>query len=72
VPGKRKAGASKVFEKYFIMKSTEILLPCKNSFGNTIGAPKTAPAGERPVSSLRCVRWLRSTKGNSSVQVARA
>jgi hypothetical protein len=37
-----------------------------------MGAPKTASAGERPVSSLGCARSPRSTKGNSSDQVAAA
>jgi hypothetical protein len=47
------------------------LLPqCKNSFGKTICVPKTASAGERPVSSLGCALSPRSTKGNSSDHVA--
>ncbi len=37
-----------------------------------MGAPKTASAGERPVSSLGCALSLRSTKGNSSDQVVAA
>jgi hypothetical protein len=50
-----KAGASKVFKKILEMLSTENSSPCKNSFGKTIGVPKTASAGERPVSFLGCV-----------------
>jgi hypothetical protein len=61
--GRERAGASKVFGNFLIIESTEISLPCKNSLGNTIGAPKTASAGETPVSSLGCVRMPRSTKG---------
>jgi hypothetical protein len=34
-----------------------------------MGAPKTASAGERPVSSLGCAQSPRSTKGNYSDQV---
>jgi hypothetical protein len=49
-----KAGASKVFKIVLDMLSTKISSPCKNSFGKTIGVPKTASAGERPVSSLGC------------------
>ncbi len=36
------------------MVSTENSSFCKNSFGKTIFTPKTASAGERPVSSLGC------------------
>jgi hypothetical protein len=50
--GKETAGACKVFEKFFIMASTDNSSFCKNSLGNTIGAPKTASAGERLESSL--------------------
>jgi hypothetical protein len=49
--GREKAGTSKVLEKFFITESTEISSSCKNSLGNTIGAPKTASPRERPVSS---------------------
>jgi hypothetical protein len=63
--GKEEAGASNVFEKFLIMESTEISSVCKNSLGNTIGAPKTASARERPLSSLSYARSLKSTKGNS-------
>jgi hypothetical protein len=70
--GKETAGTWKVFEKCLIIASTEIFLFCKNSLGNTMEAPKTASAGERPVSSLGCARIPRSTKGNSSDQVAAA
>jgi hypothetical protein len=70
--GKEEAGASKVFEKCLIIESTEISSVCKNSLGNTIGAPKTASAGEGPVSSLGCAWSPRSTKGNSSDHVAAA
>jgi hypothetical protein len=52
--GKEEAGASKVFEKILINESTENSSVCKNSSGNTIGAPKTGSAGERPGSSLGC------------------
>jgi hypothetical protein len=31
--GKENVGASKVFEKFLIMESTEISSPCKNSLG---------------------------------------
>jgi hypothetical protein len=69
---KRKSRSIKVFQKIFEMLSTEISSPCKNSFGKTIGVPKTASAGERSVSSLGCVRSPRSNQGNSSAQVAAA
>jgi hypothetical protein len=62
--GKENAGASKDFFKKFEIVSTDISSPCKNSFGKTIGAPKTASARERPVS--------RSTQGISSAQVVTA
>jgi hypothetical protein len=68
--GKEEAGASKVFEKFLIIESTEISSVCKNSLGNTIGAPKTASAGERTVSFLGYSRSPRSTKGNSSDHVS--
>jgi hypothetical protein len=70
--GKETAGTCKVFEKFLIIASTGISSFCKNSLGNTMGALKTASAGERPVSSLGYARRLRSTKGNSSDQVAAA
>jgi hypothetical protein len=60
------------FGKFFTMVSTENSSFCKNSFGKTIYAPKTASAGERPVSSLSCALSPRSTKGNSSEHVAEA
>jgi hypothetical protein len=72
VPRQRTAGTCKVFEKFLIIASTGISSFCKNSLGNTMGAPKTASAGKRPVSSLGCARSPRSTKGNSSDQVAAA
>jgi hypothetical protein len=72
VPGQRNSRNVKVFEKFLIIASTEISLFCKNSLSNTMGAPKTASVGERPVSSLGYARSLRSTKGNSSDQVAMA
>jgi hypothetical protein len=50
------------------MESTEISSVCTNSLGNTIGAPKTASAGERPMSSLGCARSPRSTVQRYSVQ----
>jgi hypothetical protein len=59
---REEAGASKVFEKCLKILSTENSSPCKNMFGKTIGVPKTASAGERPVSSLGCTRSLRSTQ----------
>jgi hypothetical protein len=40
--GKEKAGASKDFRKYFEIVSTGISSPFKNSFGKTIGSPKSA------------------------------
>jgi hypothetical protein len=39
------------------MVSTESSSFCKNSFGKTIWAPKTASAGERPVSSQLIYRY---------------
>jgi hypothetical protein len=68
--GRETAGKSKVVKKILIIESTEIYSFCKNSLGNTIGAPKTASAGERLVSSLGCAQSPRSTKGNSSDQFA--
>jgi hypothetical protein len=56
VPRQRNSRTSKVVEKFVIIESTEISSFCKNLLGNTIGAPKTASAGERPVSSLCCAR----------------
>jgi hypothetical protein len=70
--GKEEAGASKVVEKFLITESTEISSVCKNSIDNTIRAPKTASAGERPVSSFSCARSSRSTKGSSSDHVVAA
>jgi hypothetical protein len=58
--GKENAGASKDFVTNFEMVLTEISSPCKNSFDKTIGAPKTASAGERPPSLLGCARRPRS------------
>ncbi len=43
--GKEVAGTCKVLEKFLIIESTESSSFFKNSFGNTIGAPKTASAG---------------------------
>jgi hypothetical protein len=40
---KENAGASKVFLKNFEIMSTEILSPCKNSFGKTIGQLLSKP-----------------------------
>jgi hypothetical protein len=65
-----KAVASKDFQIFFEMLSTEIYSPYNNSFGKTIGVPKTVSAGERPVSSLGCTRSPGGTQGNSSAQVA--
>jgi hypothetical protein len=70
--GKEEAGTSKIFEKLSIIESTEISSFCKNLLGNTIGAPKNASAGERPVSSLGYALSPRSTKGNSSDHVTAA
>jgi hypothetical protein len=70
--GKEGAETCKVFENFLSMVSTESSSFCKNSFGKTIWAPKTASAGERPVSSLGCALSPRSTKGNSSDHVAAA
>jgi hypothetical protein len=36
--------------KFLIIESTASSSHCKNSFGKTIGAPKTDSAGERPLS----------------------
>jgi hypothetical protein len=68
--GKETAGACKVLEKILIMESIEISWLCKNLLSNTMGAPKTTSAGERPLSSLGCAQSPRSTKGNSSDYVA--
>jgi hypothetical protein len=68
--GKEGPETCKVFENFLTMVSTESLSFCKNSFGKTICAPKTASAGERPVSSLGCTLSPRSTKGSSSGHVA--
>jgi hypothetical protein len=57
--GKEEAGASKVFAKFLIIESTESSSFCRNSLGNTIGAPKIASAGERLVPSLGCAQSLR-------------
>ncbi len=65
--GKEEARTCKGLEKSLIMESTESSSFCKNSFGNTNWALKTALARERPVS------WSpRSTKGSSSDHVAAA
>jgi hypothetical protein len=42
--GREKAWASKVFDKFLIIESTEI--SSKNLLGNTIGAPKLAQQGK--------------------------
>jgi hypothetical protein len=68
--GKEIAGACQVLEKILIIESTESSSFGKNSFGNTIGVPKTASARERPVSSLGCAWSPRSTKGSSLDHVA--
>jgi hypothetical protein len=60
------------FGNFLTIVSTESSSFCKNSFGKTIWAPKTASAGERPVSSLGCALSPRSTKGNSADHVATA
>jgi hypothetical protein len=65
VPRQRKSRNMQGFGKNFVIESTESSSFCKNSFGNTIWAPKTASAGERPVSSLGCAQSPRSTKGSS-------
>jgi hypothetical protein len=70
--GKEGVETCKVSENLLTMKSTESSSFCKNSFGKTIWAPKTASAGERPVSSLGCALSPRSTKGNSSDHVSAA
>jgi hypothetical protein len=49
---KEKAGASKFFKIFLTIASTENSSPCKISLERTIGVPKTASAGERPVSFL--------------------
>jgi hypothetical protein len=54
VPRQRMAETCKVLEKILTMVSTENSSFCKNLFGKTICAPKTAAAGERPLSSLGC------------------
>jgi hypothetical protein len=66
VPRQRNSRTMQGFLKIFIIASTDISSFGKNSLRNTMGAPKTASAGERPVSSLGCARSLRITKGNSS------
>jgi hypothetical protein len=70
--GKETAGTCKVLEKFLIIASTDISSFCKNLLGNTMGAPKTAAARERPVSTLGCAQSPRSTKGDSSDKVAMA
>jgi hypothetical protein len=70
--GKEKAGAFKDFRNFFEIVLTGISSPFKNSFGKTIGAPKPASAGERPVSSLGCAWRPRSNQGIFSAQVAAA
>ncbi len=50
--GKEEAETCKVLENLLTMVSTENSSFCKNLFGNTICAPKTASARERPVYSL--------------------
>ncbi len=70
--GKEKAGASKDFRKFFEIVSIGISSPLKNSFGKIILAPKTASAGERPVSFLACAWMPRSTQWISLAQVAAA
>jgi hypothetical protein len=52
--GKEGAETCKVLENLLTMVSTENSSICKNSFGKTICATKTASARERPVSSLGC------------------
>jgi hypothetical protein len=69
---KEGAETCKVLENLLTMVSIESSPFCKNSFGKTICAPKTASSGERPVSSLNCAPSPRSTKGNSSDHVAAA
>jgi hypothetical protein len=49
---REKAGASKVFRKFLTIDSTASSSDCKNSFGKTIGAPKTDSARESPAFSL--------------------
>ncbi len=67
-----KSGAFKVLKKILEMLSPEISSPCKNSFGKTIGVPKTASAGERPESSHGCAQSPRSILVNSLAQVVTA
>jgi hypothetical protein len=54
VPRQRGTETCKVLENFLTMVSTENASFCQNSFGKTIFTPKTASAGERPVSSLGC------------------
>jgi hypothetical protein len=70
VPRQRSIRNMQSFRQFLIIESTESSSFGKKSFGNTIGAPKTASARERPVSSLGCARSPRSTKGSSSDHVA--
>jgi hypothetical protein len=50
--GKEKIGASRILEIFLEISSTENSSACKNSLGRTREVPKTASAGERPVSFL--------------------
>jgi hypothetical protein len=61
--GRKETGTSKVVEQFLIIESTEMSSFCKNSLGNTIGVPKTALVGERPLPSLGCALSPMSTKG---------
>jgi hypothetical protein len=74
VPRQRRSRNMQYFGNFFdnIIASSESSSFCKNSFGKTIWAPKTASAGERPVSFLGCALSPRSTKGSSSDHVAAA
>jgi hypothetical protein len=64
--GKEGAETCKVLENFLTIMSIESSSFCKNSFGKTICAPKTASA------QLGCALSPRSTKGNSSDHVTAA
>jgi hypothetical protein len=65
-PRQRKRRSIQNFFKTFEIVTAEISFFCTNSFGKTIGAPETASARERPVSSLGCAQRQRRTQGISS------
>jgi hypothetical protein len=73
--GKEEAGVSTVVEKFLIMELREISPVCKNSLGNTIGAPKTEEKKLPQPGKDHCLpsaRSPRSTKVNSSNHVTAA